>query len=552
MKKITLTSVFLFAAFIFSCAQVPSYAWAKSAGASNYERANSIYVDLAGNSYITGSFHDTIRFGTITLLGNSFVPANYTDMFVAKYDSNGNVVWAKMASAIVDDAGFAICADNSGNVYVSGYFNKNSSNPTSMTFGSLPPINSIGWDDIFLAKYNASGNEQWAKAIGGGANDYGYDLVADNVGGIYLTGSFEGSVNFGTSTLSSAGWGDTYVAKFDANTGANLWAVKAGGSGNDVSYGIDMDGTGSLYITGSIRNSVTFGSVGTLTSSGLDDVFVAKLDASGNYIWAKKGGSSLTDAGRAVVIDGAGNVFIAGYIDGNATFATTSVNTNGAYDVFVAKYDATGNLGWATGDGGPGNDKAFGICRDNQGGLYVTGSFEQNATFGTTGLSVQGISDVFTAKYDPTSGNCNWAMPGGAEDEDAALGIGIDSNDKLYITGYFRVQAFFGTQLVATVYDEVFLVKIDNTLSVGDIGANTNFVNAYPNPTSSTVNVNIDAIFFTNKSFYEIADITGRIISSEKLKQQNSKIDFSLLPQGVYTLKIITENGTAVKQIIKQ
>src|SRR3972149_3218939 len=348
-----------------------------------------------------------------------------------------------------------------------------------MTFGTLPPINAIGWDDIFLVKYDASGNEQWAVIAGGGANDYGYDLVADNIGGVYLTGSFEGSCNFGT-----------------------------------------------------------------LTSGGLEDVFVAKLDAAGNFLWAKKGGSTMTDAGRAVVVDGAGNVFITGYIAGTSTFNTTTINnTSGSVDIFVAKYDASGNLGWAIGDGGNGNDKAFGICRDNQGGLYVSGSFELIGVFGSNTISAQGFSDVFTAKYDPANGTNIWAMPGGAEDEDVSHGIGIDASENLYIAGYFRTQAFFGTQLTANVYDEVFVVKITNPLSVNDIEANSIHVTVYPNPSSSIVNVNVSEGFFTNKSHYEITDVTGKLISTEKLSSENSKIDFSLLPKGIYMLKIVTENG---------
>lgn len=551
MKRTLLSVLFILSSVLLVNAQ--SYAWAKKAGAAaNYEQAKAIYVDAAGNSYITGIFRDTINFGTITLLGNSFVPANYTDMFVAKYDASGNVLWAKMASAIVDDGGFAICADNSGNVYVGGYFNKNGSNPTTMTFGALPPISCTGWDDIFLVKYDASGTEQWAKAIGGGSNDYAYDLVADNAGSVYMTGKFEGSVNFGTATLSSSGWGDVYVAKFDVSNGNNLWAVKAGGSGDDCAYGLERDGAGNLYITGFFRSTCTFGSAGSVSSSGVEDAFIAKLDPNGTFLWVKKGGGSLKDEGRGVVIDGAGSVYITGTVGGNATFNTTTLTSNGGFDVFIAKYDASGNLTWAMGEGGVGNDKAFGICRDSQGGVYISGSFEQTATFGTNTIVVQGISDVFTAKYDPNTGSNVWAIPGGAEDEDASHGIGIDASDDLYIAGYFRTQAFFGTQLTASVLDEVFVVKIDNALSVEDIEANSIYVSVYPNPASTIVNVNVSEEFFTKGSTYEIKDIAGKVVAAEKLSSAQTAIDLSALPAGVYLLSVITDKGTAVKQVIKR
>src|SRR5688572_29378251 len=121
MKKFTLLAAFTFLSVYLLHAQAPPYQWAKRAGAYNGEIANTIYVDGAGNSYITGTFYDTCRFGSITLLGASLNPSIYTDTYVAKYDPSGNPLWAKRGTSQVDDGGFAICADNSGNVYAAGY-----------------------------------------------------------------------------------------------------------------------------------------------------------------------------------------------------------------------------------------------------------------------------------------------------------------------------------------------------------------------------------------------------------------------------------------------
>ncbi|MEW6468127.1 MAG: SBBP repeat-containing protein [Bacteroidota bacterium] len=550
MKKFTLLA-YSAVLSVLLYAQAPPYQWARQGGGPfNGEVSNAIYVDASGNSYITGTFFDTCRFGSITLLGGSLNPAWYTDVFVAKYDASGNPLWAKSGTSPVDDGGFAVCADNSGNVYVAGYFNRY--NNSAITFGSLAPLASVGWDDIFLVKYDANGNEQWAVKAGGSQNDYAYDLVADNNGNVYMVGNCQATCTFGTNSVSSSGWGDVYVAKYNASNGNNIWTVKAGGSGNDEGYGIEMDASGNLYITGFFTGTCTFGSAGALTSSGFTDAFVAKLDNNGNFLWAKKGGGAATDAGTAITLDPLGNVYITGYVDGNATFGTISLTSGGAFDLFAAKYDNSGNVLWAVNDGGIGNDKAYGICRDNQGGIYVTGSYEQTATFGTYPMTVQGISDVFTTKYDPSNGNNLWALSGGAEDQDIAFGIGVDNSDKLYITGAFRLQAFFGSALNASAFDEIFLVKIDNVLSVEDMEANNHYVQLFPNPASALATLSIDPAFFTRNAWYDITDVAGKVVQTEQLGDVSSSVDLSALPAGMYLLKVNTENGAAVKQIIKQ
>jgi hypothetical protein len=543
MKKLY-TTFFAAVLFISVQAQAPFYAWGEQAGASGNDEGYAIAVDAAGNSYITGGFGDTARFGSFTLINAG---PNYKQTFVAKYNASGTCLWAKQGGCPQDDQGQGICVDNQGNVYITGYYNY-----SAATFGSqnLP---AAAWDDIFIVKYDANGNVIWATSEGGGNNDYGYSLAIDGNNNLFLTGNFYGTSTFGTTGLSSSGWGDIYVAKYNATTGANVWAVKAGASGDDCSYSIATDGGGNTFITGCFKGTTTFGSAGSVTSSGGKDIFTAKLDANGAFVWVKKGGGSLDDEGRAITVDGVGAVNVTGYYDNAATFGTTNLTAVGVMDVFTARYDNAANLQWATSHGGWGNDKGMGMCIDAQGYIYITGPFEQTVTFGSTNLPTTGIIDAFVAKINYATGAAMWALKGGGEDADEAYGIGIDANAKLYFTGYFQNDASFGPLLIANPLNEVFLAKLDNTLSVNDNFLNPITVVLFPNPANTSWNITLTEAVNDYIKSIKIMDLSGRCVKEiENLNTLQTSITITDLAAGIYQIQVISGQGQATLKGIKQ
>ena len=306
--------------------------------------------------------------------------------------------WAKQAGGTYWDEGCDIAIDSSGNSYVTGFFKETAS------FGSTN-LTSSGQDDIFVAKLDSSGNWLWTKQAGGTNYDGGYSIAIDSSGNSYVTGYFRGTASFGNTTLTSSGQDDIFVAKLDSN-GNWLWAKKAGGTNNDEGHGIATDSSGNSYVTGYFYGTASFGST-TLTSSGDIDIFVAKLDSSGNWLWVKQAGGASTDHGNSITIDSSGNSYVTGYFYSvTASFGTTTLTSNGESDIFVAKLDSSGNWLWAKKAGGAYYDYGYSIATDSSGNCYLSGSFSGTASFGGINLTSSGGEDIFVAKaYIPYDSN---------------------------------------------------------------------------------------------------------------------------------------------------
>ncbi len=240
-----------------------------------------------------------------------------------------------------------------------------------------------------------------AVKAGGTGDDRGWGIAVDSNDNSYITGYFDGTAEFGSTTLTSSGGYDVFIAKVDSS-GNYLWTVKAGGTGfYDRGNGIAVDSNGNSYITGYFDGTAEFGST-TLTSSGGYDVFIAKVDSSGNYLWTvKAGGTGFYDRGNGIAVDSNGNSYITGYFDGTAEFGSTTLSSAGEYDVFIAKVDSSGNYLWAVKAGGSDLDEGWGITVDSNGNSYITGYFYLTADFGSTTLTSAGETDVFIAKYIP-------------------------------------------------------------------------------------------------------------------------------------------------------
>ena len=167
---------------------------------------------------------------------------------------------------------------------------------------------------------------------------------------------------------------------------------------NCISYGIAVDASGNSYVTGYFADSATFGST-TLTSNGVSDIFVAKLDSSGNWLWAKNAGySGCGTSGNGIAVDASGNIYVTGDFSGSATFGSITLTSNGDSDIFIAKLDSSGNWLGATKTGGTDTVVSYGIAVDASGNNYVTGFFYRTATFGPTTLTSSGSADIFVAK----------------------------------------------------------------------------------------------------------------------------------------------------------
>ncbi|MCP4166122.1 MAG: hypothetical protein GY759_09545, partial [Chloroflexi bacterium] len=362
------------------------YQWATKAGGTGDDYGPGVSVLADGSSIVIGTFRGTATFGNTTLTS-----AGNEDIFVAKLDPNGDYQWARRAGGVDGEYGYGVSVLADGSSIVTGNFKKTG------TFGDIE-LTSAGGFDVFVAKLDASGTYEWATKAGGTKVDAGRDISVLPDGSSIVTGYFQGTATFGSTTLTSAGSDDVFVAKLDAG-GTYERATKAGGTGVDRGYGVSVLADGSSIVTGKFQGTAIFGST-TFTSAGNDDVFIAKLDADGYYQWATKAGGTGVDQGNDLSVLADGSVIVSGAFKSTAHFGNTTLTSTGNDDVFVAKLDTNGNYEWATRAGGTGGDKGNGVSVLADGSSIVTGAFQGNATFGDTTLTSTGGSDAFIAKLD--------------------------------------------------------------------------------------------------------------------------------------------------------
>ena len=243
--------------------------WATSIGGTSSDYGQGIATDSGGNVYVTGQYSGTVTFAS----GTTLTSAGSSDAFVAKYNTNGTAQWATSIGGTSSDYGYGIATDGAGNVYVTGNYQG------TATFAPGTTLTSAGSSDAFVAKYNTSGTAQWATSIGGTSSDYGYGIATDSAGNVYVTGRYVLTADFGSGvSITSAGSYDAFFAKYNTS-GIVQWATSIGGTFSiDAGYGIATDSAGNVYVTGYHDGTVTIGST-TLTSAGNYDAFVAKYSS---------------------------------------------------------------------------------------------------------------------------------------------------------------------------------------------------------------------------------------------------------------------------------
>lgn len=377
-----------------------------SGGNSGQDRAWGIAVDDGGNSYITGFL---FRFTTLANFGNGVV-LTAPGGFVAKYDTNGNVVWATALGDSTEGYSVAVAAD--GSLSVSG----------------ISPNPLVGGTAAAVWRLDATGSLQWmAQSVGGFANFA--EVSLDAAGNTYATGRFDGEIVLGSgetnqTTLTSASiTTDGVVAKYAAD-GELLWAKHMTSDIDVRGEAIALDSAANAYVSGSFNGNATFGpgepNETLLMGSTVGDMFLAKFDASGSLLWVRHGAGPFNASGLAVVVDGGGGCWVTGYFGPYITFISEvgesiSLSGQGGGDTFVARYSPDGAVLWATQTKSPGgntDDAATGIGLDGAGNVYFSGYFRYDVTFGQgesneTELSSAGVADTFVAKLRSDTPNAD-------------------------------------------------------------------------------------------------------------------------------------------------
>ncbi|MDH4038458.1 MAG: T9SS type A sorting domain-containing protein [Candidatus Krumholzibacteria bacterium] len=363
-----------------------AHQWSKSFGGTGYDEATAVAVDPAGYVLVTGRFENTINFG-----GGALISAGGPDIFLARFGPTGGHNWSKRFGSTGWDEGLALVADISGGAIMAGAFEG------AVQFGNTSSLYSAGGQDIFVARYSASGSPHWAQSFGGTASDRAEALAMDSAGDIIVTGIFAGTVDFGGGGLVSSGY-DAFVAKYTATS--HQWSQRFGNTGDDIGTAVATDGDNNVVVAGSFQTSIDLGG-GAIWDNGGGDIFFAGFNGAGVHQWSQGLGGSSVDEAHSLVCDPYGGILLTGYFWDITNFGGDDLASAGYADVFLARFTSSGAHQWSTSFGSTGYDYGLGVALSGVGKVHTTGMFQGAVDFGGGVLTSAGSSDIFVARYGP-------------------------------------------------------------------------------------------------------------------------------------------------------
>lgn len=543
MKKIFFLHIILFL-FSYRITKAQSWPWAKCTSGNGTEYGLSTATDTLGNVFTSNSFNSP----TITIGTYSFTNTGGYSIYTAKYDSNGNVLWAANGNATGVGQSWArsICTDLVGNAIISGYFET-----TYLYFGTYTLSPSWGNRTIFLTKYDSNGNVLWAKTFNQNSDCYSNAITTDKLGNIYMTGEFSGTLVLGTCTITSAvSGGNIFIAKFDPNGNA-IWAKFAQTNWIDGGSSISTDLTGGVYIAGSMKSSTLAFGTNTVSNNGQQDAILAKYDSNGNALWAISAGGTTIDYGSSVSTDKLGNSYFGGSFGSSTisfgTYTLTNPYVGFGDQAFLVKIDPLGNIIWAKNYGGMWGVAIDCLNSDANGNTFVTGHCDYTIPIGSYTVNCPPCSawPIYVASFDP-NGNLLCADGLGSVGYGAALGVATDKFGNAYIAGsiaYDCTPFVLGTNtLIPTGMANTFVGKFNCSPVSTKINSYvlTDNASIYPNPNNGTFNFDIDRELENGELI--IFNNIGQKVYSQKINRGKNKIELSNLSNGFYNYSFLENN----------
>lgn len=347
-----------------------AFLWGRPYGEMVWQ-SNSIAVDPEGNAVMAGSF---------------WIDDHHINGFIAKLDAGGQQLWRREFGG-GNNSGRGIAVDGDGNILVTG---NRFDGEMDLGMGPLQ-------GGLFLAKYNASGNLLWSRGFAAGDEPMASGIAVDSAGSVFIAGTFAGTADFGLEPLTTVFERDIFVAKFDAE-GHSSWSKRLGGWGVYSVSNIAVDASGAVFITGDFGGELDVGNEVFLTQ-GETDAFLAKLDADGNPLWGKRFGDERGQQAGGVAVDGTGDVLLTGSFAGTIDVGGALLTSSGGKDVFLAKLDSSGNRLWSKRFGDTNDQEATGIAVDGNGDVLLIGLFSGLLDFGGCPLPGAG-REAFLARFD--------------------------------------------------------------------------------------------------------------------------------------------------------
>lgn len=525
--------------------------WSQSFGDVDYQAGYDVTADGAGDVIMTGAFQGSVDFG-----GGLLTSAGGHDIFLVKFDKNGYHEWSQRFGDADEQGTYAVAvtADRDGNIIITGQFQG------TMDFGG-GTLTCSGSDDIFLAKFDPSGDHVWSQRFGDGGFQAGHCVAADSDGNVIITGPFNSSVDFGGGTMTSAGSFDIFLAKFDPS-GNHLWSQPFGDAHTQGDWftTIAADGDRNIIITGDFYSSVDFGG-GVLTSAGGRDIFLAKLDPDGNHLWSQCFGDQDDQHNVTVAADHVDNIIITGAFLGSVDFGGGLLTSAGAYDIFLAKFDPSGNHLWSQPFGESQNQGGYAVAIDGQGYIIITGLFEGSVDFGGGLLTSAGDWDIFLAKFTPSGSHYSSRRFGDAADQ-SCWSIAADGACNVIITGEFAGSVDFGGGPMECVgQQDIFLAKFSPAITdVAEIPLpQVVEVWAYPNPFNPLTTIHFTLAGEQHVKL-SILDVTGKRLATlaagkydageHAVKWSGTDAMGRAMPSGTYFVRLEAGSGVEARKVV--
>ena len=432
--------------------------WVRRSGGAEADTAYTVAPLAGGGAVLGGGFSGTATFASGATRDPTLTSAGGSDIFAAKYRADGTLAWAEGEGGTSGDEAWGVAALADGGALVTGLFRG------SATFADGQPnkatLVSLGHSDAFVAKYAVDGTLTWVKGVFGTSYEWGRSIAALADGGALVTGTIRETVTFGEgeankTVLTAVKGQDMFIARYDADGGL-VWAKRVGGNNNDRGGGVAALPDGSALVTGQFAIRAVFGQgearETTLQSTGTD-VFLAKYEANGSLAWARATQGTGYHYGHNVVALPDGGALLTGHFLTTMVFVDeegeeTTLESAGGFDMFVARYDAEGEVLWATRIGGSGAEMSPDIAALPNGGALVTGQFQGRATFGPgdpgeTVLTSAGEEDIFVAEYD-ADGRLLRASRTGGVSADIGSEVAVLPDGGVLVAGSFSDTVAFG------------------------------------------------------------------------------------------------------------
>lgn len=553
MKKVVLLICFLVGGGVVM-GQAPRFEWAKGFGGKGDDHITSVATDKNGNVYTTGYFNGKVDFDPDTGVLN-ITSKGGADIFITKLNAKGTLVWVKSIGGSSGDGAVNISIGTSGNIYLVGSFSKTVDFDPDTGVYSLKAGSSY---DYFILKLDSAGKFNWVKDLNGKLKEGIANVILDANENIYTAGTIGGNGVVG----------DFSFAKFDS-AGTLIWERTTGGSGfsNEI-RSIGVDAIGNFYISGEFSDSADFdpdtSSDYYLKAQGANDIFIAKYDILGEFLWAKqlKGIKAFPYFKlNAMVVDSLGSVYTTGTYIGAVDFDPDSSSNyfldglrNG--EGFLSKLDANGRFVWAEALNPRPNSMTF----DNFGNICLFGKFYGGVDFNpdTTktlliGDSNGGSPTTFILKLD-NRGVFIWGKQCSSPSIEFTRNlVKVDQSDNIIIAGdFYTHQINFDSILITSKSSDVgigdfYIAKLGTTLYGIREPTSKNSFSVYPNPASNYFTV--DLRNNNEKATITITDVTGKPIYTTTTIN-STEINTTNFSNGVYFVQVKTGDFVAVRKVV--